>query len=411
MAATTSKTVINDLPLEIFVNILKYVDGYTLGKCRRVCKKWMECISSEHIWFDACQREFKYASYIAREKASTDCKWYHIYRNMKLFTKLMTFDNKLRKFYEFSLHDSTHVLNIDHGILPLRDVKGIVMYDMSTLMYIPVALPEKTCLKIANTDRITVVQLKSGILVQRSVDCPTWSSEEFFKADDFILGIDVLYYHFNRDVYKVILIEEEITPELILKCDYNIKEIKHYNDAVHLFTDCGKIVTYDRGDTIVKNINCPPEWIKQIKHIRAVNDKNYLCYSRNLFQIETDKYKHLYLEFLPITCLFFYVDNILIATDSGEILLYRHANQKKAIRPIFEKLALLPDGRFATQIDVCERQKGTMIFISTFTDLYVMEFNFYPSERETKKKFSTGKLLMYKRLLKLKERLQDPNSG
>lgn len=399
---------IESLPLETFLEILKQTDGITVGKCRRVCTGWKECIDgTDSLWHEMCRKEFKYSSKIAKEKAGNDCTWYHIYRNLQMWCKVTLFERRVREFYKFSLHDKNHALDINYNVLPLKDQRGIVLYDTQTLKYIPVAIPERNCLKIASNDCVTVIQIKSGILVQRTVENDSHMSEAFFKADNFVLTPDTLYFFNNRQVFKCDLSVQSLSPQLIINCDYDIKTLQHENGVIHIFTDCGKIVNVKKnGDAEVKFINCPVEWIRQIKYVCPINDKNFVCYSRNLFKIETDAYQHLYLEFLPITALFFYADIVLIGTRAGEILLYRLSNQKRAIKPIFENLAVLPDGKFAVQLDVCERKSGPVIVASTFFEIMLVEVNFFPFEKEAKTSFPIKKLLMFKRLLRLRDRLK-----
>ncbi|KAL0859847.1 hypothetical protein ABMA27_010187 [Loxostege sticticalis] len=395
------------LPIETFVDILKQTDGITLGKCRRVCKKWKDCIDgADWLWHEICKNEFKYSSKIAKEKSGSDCDWYHIYKNLKMWSNVTSFDKNVREFYKFSLHDKNHALAINYNILPLKDTRGVVMYDISTLKYIPVSVPDKNCRKIANNDYATVILLKSGLFIQKTIDNITNMSEAFYKADNFILSGDTVYFFNNRDIYKCDLTLDNISAKLIIHCDYDIKDIQYDNNVLHIFTDCGKIVNvFKDKSTQVKPINCPPEWVKQIKYVQAINDKNFVCYSRNLFKIETDKYQHLYLEFPPITALFFYADIVLIGTRNGEILLYRLSSQKRAIKPIFEKLAVLPEGKFAVQLDICERKSGPVIVAATFFEIFLMEIDFFPNDKEQKKSFPTNKLIMYKRLLRLRDRI------
>lgn len=371
---------IDSLPLEAFIEILIRADGITVGKCRRVCRKWKECIDeNDHIWEKICLNEVECSSSIAKKKSGNDCKWYHIYKNLSMWTKVTSFDPVAREYYKFTLHDKNHALPIDYSVLPLKDTRGIVLYDMSTLKHIPVAVPEKDCIKIANNDHATVMLLKCGILLQRTVEDVTYMAEAFFRADNFVLHGKELYFYNNRDVFKCDLTMKNLESKLMLHCDYDIKEIQYYKYNFHIFTDCGKIVTIKKDRTVtVKPISCPPEWIKQIKHICAFNDTNFVCYSRNLFKIETDKYQHLYLEFPPITALLFYGDFVLIGTRGGEILLYRLSCQKFATRPIFEKLAQLPEEKYAVQLDVCERKSGPVIVVATFFEIMVMEIDFFP---------------------------------
>nr|XP_021198134.2 uncharacterized protein LOC110382009 [Helicoverpa armigera] len=403
---------INSLPLETFIEILIKTDGLTIGKCRRVCKKWLETIDDiDYIWEKICCKEYEYQSSLAKQKSGKDCKWYHIYKNLTMWSKLTSFEKNIREFYKFTLHDKNHALAIDYGVLPLKDTRGIVLYDMSTLKHIPVAVPEKNCLKISNNDFATVILVKSGILLQRTPlsfdEDLRFMTEAFFKADNFVLHGKELYFYNNRDVFVCDLNMRNLESKLMLHCDYDIKEIQYYNGQFCIFTDCGKIVTISRDRTVtVKPINCPPEWVKQIKYVRAINSRNFVCYSRNLFKIETDKYQHLYLDFPPITALFFYGDFVLIGTRASEILLYRLSSQKRATKPIFEKLAELPDGKYAVYIDVCERKSGPVIVVATFFEIILLEIDFFPHEKETKTSFPNNKVLMYKRLLRLRDRLR-----
>ncbi|XP_013184753.1 uncharacterized protein LOC106130452 [Amyelois transitella] len=399
---------INSLPVEAFLEILTNTDGLTLGKCRRVCKKWRDIIDgTDVLWQAMCRKECKYPARIAKKKAGNECKWYHIYKNMKNWAKVTSFERKVREFYKFSLHDKNHALEIDSNILPLRDTNGVVLYDMNTLKYIPVTVPERKCSKIANNNNVTVIMLKTDLFVQRTVDNGTFMTEVVFKADNFLLHGDILFFYNNRDVYKCDLIYQNLLADLILHCDFDIKEIQYNDGVLHIFTDCGQIVNVTNDKKVsVQPIKIPKEWIKQIKYVSAINDRNFVCYSRNLFKIETDNYEHLYLDFPPITALFFYGDITLIGTKDGEILLYRLADQKRAVKPKFEVLGTLPDGKFAVQLDVCERKTGPVIVASTFFEIMLLEINFFPHEKETKSSYPMNKLLMYKRLLKLRERLQ-----
>ncbi|CAK1594973.1 unnamed protein product [Parnassius mnemosyne] len=283
---------INDLPLEIFIKILKEVDGVSLGKCRRVCKKWRDGIDgSDQIWHEVCRKEFKHSSEIAKRKAGNICRWYHIYKNLKMWIDITTFDKKVREFYKFSLHDKSHALDVDYGVLPLKDAKGVVFYDMSNLKYIPVAISETNCCKVTNNDHVSVILTKTGLYVQKCVDS-NGVTEGFFKAENFVLSGEVIYFHNG--------------------------------------------------------------------------------------------------------------------TRAGELLLYRLSSQKKGpmSRPIFDTLAILPEGKFAVQLDVCERKNGPLIIASTFFEIILVEYDFFPHEQEPKCSFPVNKLTMYKRLLRLKDRLQ-----
>ncbi|XP_061725122.1 uncharacterized protein LOC133531045 [Cydia pomonella] len=401
---------INDLPLESFLEILSKADGCTIGICRRVSKSWKEIIDgTDLLWQECCKKEFKHSSIIARRKSGKDTSWYHIYKNLKTWSNISKIESKMREFYNFSLHDKCHALEIDNGILPLKDARGVVLYDMNTMKNIPVVVPEKNCLKVAHNDCASAILIKSGLLIQRSVSNPNFMSEAFFKADNFVLAENAMYFFNNRDIFKCDLGHENLSSKLILHCDYDIKVMQYNSNVLYIFTDCGNIVTIvnEQLDS-VKPIAVPPEWLKQVKHITAINDKNYVCYSRILFKIETDTYKHLYIEFPPITALFFYGDIVLIGTKNSEILLYRLSSQKYKVTPIFERLGALPDGKYAVQLDVCERKSGPVIVAATFFEIFIFEYDFFPNDNvdRTKKTFTSNKLCIYKRLLRLKDRLQ-----
>ncbi|XP_022125981.1 uncharacterized protein LOC111000734 [Pieris rapae] len=401
-------TTINCLPIEIFIEIFIKIDGYSLLKCREVCKKWKEAIDNTDIlWQEVCRKEFKKSSRIAKKKSGDILSWYHVYRNLKLWSNVSSYEKTVREFYKFNLHDPSHVLGINYGVLPLKDAKGTVFYDMTDLKYIPVALPEKNYLKISNNDHATVIQVKFGIYVQRTLKDPNYITEYYFKADKYVLNGDLLLFYNNKDVYKCNLLQKELTPHLILHCNYDIKEIQYYDAHIYLFTDCGRILNLESNNSVTeKTIKCPAEWIVHIKNINAFDDKNFICYSRTLFKIETDDYQHLYLDFPPITALFFYIDIVLIGLRNGSVLVYRLTSQKKAMKPVFETLAELPDGKFPVQLDVCERRTGPMIVAATFFELYMIDVKFFPCETTVKNSFTNNKLNMYQRLRRLKERLQ-----
>ncbi|XP_050680224.1 uncharacterized protein LOC126976082 [Leptidea sinapis] len=399
---------INCLPVETFLEILLRIDGPTLIRCRRVCKTWMDVIDgSDNIWHELCKNEFKTSSNLAKKKCGDLSNWYHIYRNLKLWPDVTTYEKTVKEFYNFNLRDRSHVLDINYGILPLKDSEGTVFYDMAHLKYIPVALPERNCVKICNNDTVSVLLVKKGIIyVQRTVNDPTFECEKTFIADNFILSDDLLHFYKNRDVFKCNLLKKDLSSSLIYHSNYEIKELQFNNDIIYLFTDCGKILCIDENSVVEKPINCPIEWVKHIKNICAIDDRNFICYSRNLFKIETNDYQHLYLDFPPITALFFYIDMVLIGLRSGEILLYKLSSQKKASMPIFETLTVLPDEKFPVQLDVCERKSGPVIVASTFFELFLIEINFFPDEHMVKNTFTSNKMNLYKRLRKLKDILQ-----
>ncbi|CAK1549235.1 unnamed protein product [Leptosia nina] len=399
---------INNLPTETFIEILLKTDGQTLIRCRQVCKKWKETIDNTDIlWQEMCRREFSKSSKIAKKKSGNIITWYHVYRNLKLWADVFSYDKTVKEFYKFNLHDTSHILEVNYGVLPIKDAKGTTFYDMLDLKYIPVAFPEKKYLKISNNDIATVVHIKSAIYIQRTVSDPSYMSEVYFKADKYVLDGELLFFFNNRDIFKCNLLQKDLSAKLIHHCNYDIKEIQYNNKTLFLFTDRGKILNiYEDNSVKETKINCPAEWIVHIKNINAVDDRNFICYSRTLFKIETDDNCHLYLDFPPITALYFYIDIVLIGLKNGSILVYRLSKQKKSQRPMFEPLVELPDGKFAVQLDVCERKSGPVILAATFLELYVIDIKFFPNEPATKNTFTNNKLDMYQRLKRLKERLE-----
>lgn len=376
---------ISDLPLESFIEILSKTDGWTLGICRRVSKNWKEIIdSSDHLWQAFSKKDFPNSSNIARKKSGKDLPWYCIYKNLKTWHKIANIDKTMKEFYKFTLLDKCHALEIDNGILPLKDTRGIVLYDMHTLKNVPVVVPEKNCLKVTHNDHTSTILIKSGLLIQRTVTNPDYMSEAFFKADNFVLSDHAVYFYNKSEVFKCDLIHQNLASKLILKSDHEIKVMQYNNNALYIFTGCGQIMTIV-NDVLktVKPVDIPAEWLKQVKHMVVIDDKNFICYSRLLFKIETDIYQHLYLDFLVITALFFYGDIVIIGTQCGELLLYRLSSQVKNTKPIFEDIAKLPSGKYALQIDVCERKTGPVIVVSTFFEIYIFEFDFFPNVSKT----------------------------
>lgn len=374
---------INNLPFEILEKILRELEAETLVKMRSVCKSWKEMIDeNECIWREKCREQFKFSSQIAKRKCAGEMKWSQIYKNIKMWSNFSQFDRHLRKFYNFSMHDKKHSLDIEYNILPLKEANGMTLYDMTTLKYIPVALPEKNCLKISCNNIATAILIKSSILLQRTVENKAHTSELLLKADGFVLEEYDLYYYNNRDVYKLDLRTAHLEPELLSHIDFDIKEIQHSDKSVHLFTDCGKILTIDHKKRVKRTIiTCPDEWIKRIKHVTLLDNLNYICYSRNLFQIQTEDYHHIYLDYPTITAMFFYGEVILLGTRAGELLLYRMSSQKRGQRVTFEKLAVLPEQKFAVKLDVYERSTGPLIVVTTYLELFLLEVTFFPEVR------------------------------
>ncbi|XP_022828688.1 uncharacterized protein LOC111358037 [Spodoptera litura] len=399
---------IYQLPLELLLIILINIDGISLGKCRRVCKRWREIIDNiDCIWRKMCLTEYKYSSFIARKKSGEDCEWYHLYRNITTWEVVTSFDIRIRDFYKFAIHDKHHLVPIDYGILPLKQKNGLVFYDMQSYCNLPATLPDKDSMKVSHNDYNTALLLKSGVLLQRTVECLTHMSAAYFtNAQSFVLTETQIYFFKEREVFVCDLKAKNLESKLMLHCDYEIKQIQSFMGNVYLFTTCGKIVSIEKNGTVTtKAINIPPEWMRQIRHMQAIDDRNYVCYSRNIFKIETEKYQHLYLEFPPITALFFYGDFILIGTRAGEILLYRLSSQQADAKPNFEKLTDLPEGRFAVQLEVCERKWGPVIIVATYFDVIIMEIDFFPEDKENKPPLSSKKLFLIQRLMRVQDRM------
>ncbi|XP_039761744.1 uncharacterized protein LOC120634920 [Pararge aegeria] len=412
---------ITNLPLEVFDIILRNIDGLSLGRCRRVCKGWKELIeSSDCLWHHKCREDFKSSSKIARRKSGNQCTWYHLYKNLTLWSNLMKYKPEVKKFNKFLRNDNLRALDIDYGLLPLRSDKCTIILNTSVLEHLTrlpnYTLPDRHCIRIANNDNVTIVQVKLGIYIQRTVASPKFTAEGFLKADGFVLTNNHLYYHYNKDVFELDLKCKELLPKFIVMIKYNIKEMQYSEHVIYIFTDHGFIVNLDMNRRFFDNliytlINCPAEWIKHIKHISAVDDKNFICYSRNLIKIEVGQCKHLYLEFPPITALFFYVDIILLGTLDGQILIYRLSSQTPGChKPVFYTLARLPEGEVPLHLDVCERKTGPLIVASTVLQLYLVEYRFFPQEKQPLP-FTLTRHKMDARMKKLQYRMKISNKN
>lgn len=348
---------INNLPIEIFMEILLKTDGTTLGACRRVCKKWKKIIdSSEYLWEKSCYKDFPYASKIAKEKCHSACGWHNIYKNLTMWNNA-NFTKKWEIQYdelEFPLVKFIQNLKIE--LKPTKYKK----------------------LRFANNEYALVLFYNLALGVVRPVDTEEYKTERYFQAMGFSLYAEKVYFYNERDVFICDLLSPQLDATCIHHSDYDIVEIQHFDGKTFLFTSCGNIVTLSQGDVSVKAIRCPPQWRDQIRHICAIDDRNYIYYSRYLFNIETERNRHLYLDFKAVTALFFYEDNVLIADIKGYIWLYRLRDQKFASKPIMEPITILPQGQFATQLDIIERNSGTVIIATTFDKIILLAIDFFP---------------------------------
>lgn len=290
---------INNLPIEVIEMILNFVNGITLGRCRKVCSYWKDIIDgSEKLWYQKCQNEFKHASRIAKRKSGKQCTWYHIYRNLTQWQDFKEFDLQTREFCTLNIaYTDTHALDIDNGIMAVRVDKTIVLYDTMTLENMAATLPDRKFLKLANIDNVTVLQVKSGIYVQRTVKSSDFVTEGFFNADDFLLTKHHLYLHYNKKFYVINLKLPELVMDFVTRIEFNIKQMSCNDNVIHLFTYNGYIVSVHVNSynpismkLTCRHIRCPVEWIKQIKHVRAADHKNFVCYSNNLILIEVSSY-------------------------------------------------------------------------------------------------------------------------
>ncbi|XP_041985743.1 uncharacterized protein LOC121738012 [Aricia agestis] len=399
-----------DLPREIFANILISTDGYTLGKCRRVCSGWKDFIDQTDIlWERMCMKDFKCSSQIAKRKSGNDCKWYYIYRNLKLWCDSIMHVKRLKEFYKFNVN----TLEVSYGVLPVRDLVGTVLFDTTTLKIIPITLPERNCVRIANNDKVTVVLLSnSKILIQRTIESTSYTNEAVFNAENFALSNDYVYYYMNNYIYKCNLQSPNLSSMLIVNCEYQIANIEHNNEITCIFTKCKKFLNILKDNTIViKPVTCPKEWLPQLKNVYYFNEKNYISYSRNLFILHTEKALHTYINFPPIASLFFYGDIVLIGTRNSEIFLYKPFDKKKTkhteIYQYMSLLVKLPDNKIPMKIDVCERKSGSLILVMTSSDLFTIDINISYNDAgiNTSRIYSKTQIDMYKRLLKIKERL------
>ncbi|GBP75323.1 hypothetical protein EVAR_38386_1 [Eumeta japonica] len=294
-----------------------------------------------------CKNEYKYASQIAKRKCGDSISWAQLYKNLSSWPKIIGCEKNVKKFYNFTKHDNRHALDIDDGILAMKETNGTVLYDINTLKYIPIALPQKNCYKLSNNNYVTAVLTERGLFVQRSVENKSFVTELLLEVDQFILLENILYYNKQKDVYKCDMNSKDMMPKLLFTCEYNICGLQYSDDLVHLFTDCGEIFSYREDKKISrKMINCPEEWIKR----------------------------------------------------------------KHATKPIFEQLAVLPDEKIAVTLDVYEKKTGPVIVASTFLEVFLIEVEFFPEERgNAHKKQKPNNILLFKRLLRLKERMRSTN--
>lgn len=347
----------NKIPVEILFKILLKTDSKTVGACRRVCKYWKKILdSSEYLWEKICTKDFPYSSKIAKDKTDSLCTWYHICRNLVIWSRVnLLITNYCIHLYVFPLVGLIQKLDD----LELR--KG-----------------NNKNLKYANNDYALILLYNLCLRIIRPVDNEEFMSEKSFLAVGFSLYNDKLYYYIGRDVYACDLLSPNMDSTLVLHCGNEIKEITHFDGKIMLFTCYGNVVTLSRDYVSVKQMACPPQWKEHIKHICAINEKNYIFYSRDLFSIKTEKANHLYLDFRPVTALFFYDENILMADLEGYIWLYKTRVQRFGSKPIMELITKLPENRFAIQLDVIERQSGPNIIAKTCDMIYIMAIKFFP---------------------------------
>lgn len=374
-------TDLNSLPQVIIVEIFIRLDGVALSRCRVVCKKWKELIDdSEYLWKRMCLNDYIHPAKVAKKKCGPECTWFHIYRNFYKWCRVGNLNLKMRKFYRFTYPADDHALPINYSILPLKDNRGTIFFDMNTLKFIPVILPEKECLKVAANQFAVVVLLQSGILVQRAPKNPSFMAEAFFEADNFVLHGEKIYFYKKREIRMCDLQFAHLASELIHHFEYNIRVMNYENNILHVFTPCGRIMGILKGKSYLIRIPNPrpPIWITHMKQLSVADDKNYVFYSEDIIKFTTIKFQTLNRCFPLITAVFFYVDFMLVGTKSGRILLYRPSRQISKDYPSFEKIAELPNGQYAVQLDVCERKCGPVIVAVTKFNIFIVEIDFFP---------------------------------
>ncbi|CAG9116313.1 unnamed protein product [Plutella xylostella] len=385
MKSNISEANLLNLPLEILEKILLSTNGTTLVQLRAVCKYFLEIVDENALlWKKMCVEEFKLSSEIVRTKCGAQLEWCKIYRNLRMWNNLHEYPRNVIQLYDFS--DAT-AENI-HTLQPLVLKEKDRCYDSQYLRNIPVALPVKDVLRTASNSFVSVVLFTNHTLSIRSdafqSKCDT---ETTFLAEGFSLSEHELYFYYKQHIMRVDLTMKEATAEVFLISDYKISYIRYSYGIVHIFTPCGKILSVNKEKQVsVKAINCPEEWIKRIKYVVMLDDCNYICYSRNLFQIEAEDYRHWYMDFPFVTAVFFYGDVILIATKEGKILLYYLSRQKRAQQPIFEEIAELPDSKFATSLDIYETITGPHIVATTNLEIFVIVINFFSELEDASKK-------------------------
>lgn len=371
---------ITNLPIEIRELIFKSINIKDIINCRLVCKKLKEFIDSDQsIWKYFCIEDYPHASLMAKFKAGDSITWQMIYKNLKMWSEFKKYRKVTKSFFTFSVSDRHHLLGIDNGLLYLKTKKGILIYDFNKAKYLPVRIPNFDCHLIKSNNLVTVMQVYKTLHIIKHEQSEFTVTEYELTANKFVLTETELWFWLHRDVYKCNLKCEYLVPELVIRSNYEIAEMQLHNKFVHLFTTCGKIVSFQNSnDVSIKSVQCHEDWSSEFQMIVPLDEKHFIYYWRNLFYIEAGNFRHFYLKFQLVSAVCFYGDNVIIGTDNGKIIIYRVSQQQLiSSKPIFEEVLELPMQHIALKIDVLETRNGPIIIVATCMIIFFIEVSFH----------------------------------
>ncbi|XP_014360185.2 uncharacterized protein LOC106712209 [Papilio machaon] len=398
---------INDLPLEIFMEILIRTDVSTIVTSRGVCKTWQNIIDGNQIiWHKICKIDFESASPLIKSVARGDIEWCHVYLNLTVWSNITKYDYKLHMFRNMWVSEFEPILAPDYGVLPVKDHSDVSFYDLSTLEAMPIIIKDIECKKIGHNDIATVYLTKNRLYVQKSVDTCN-ATEGMFEAENFLLCEKEMYYYNNGDVFQCDLTSETITSKLIISRKYVFKEMTYCDNVLHLFTICQKTISITNDNVVTETrINNPIKWLRFLCDVHIINKYNIISYSHNMHKTNIQTMYTMFGSGPQISAVCFYTDMILIARKSGQILFTRMSDLKDSVREQkFERILNLPGGKYAVKINVCERKCGPLIVLFTLKEVILVEYNLLPHD-DKPKSISKEKLNIQKRLLRIQERLQ-----
>ncbi|XP_013178651.1 PREDICTED: uncharacterized protein LOC106125814 [Papilio xuthus] len=398
---------INDLPLEIFLEILVRTDIGTVVTCRSVCKKWKNIIDeNEIIWGKICEIEFEPLTPLIKSRAKGEIEWCHVYLNLAVWSNIKEYEYNIHVLCSMVCSEFEPIIVPDYGVLPVKIYSDVSFYDLATLEVMPIVIKDIECKKISHNDIVTVYLTKNKLYVQKSPDSSN-PTEELFEAENFVLCDKQLYFYNNKDVFQCDLTSETITPKLIISRKYVFKEIVYCDNVLYLFTICHKAISITNDNEVTETkINAPVKWLHYLCDVHSVNKYNIISYSHNMHKTNMQTMFSMFASGPQISAVCFYADIIIIGRKSGQILLSRMSQLKDSVREQqFEKIAQLPSRKYAVKICVCERKCGPLIVIFTVRDVILVEYNLLLHE-DKPKGMSKEKNDILKRLQRIQERMK-----